>query len=106
MINSENTQHITHISKLPQSTSNAIKNDSGEDLQSGGNPRTTTLQKKLEKKITKLRLPKKWRNLERLGQLVFQILKYQRRPTSNRRCMSTIPWKALQILISKMESYK
>ena len=26
--------------------------------------------------------------------------------TSNRRCISTIPWKALQTLISKMESYK
>ena len=34
-----------------------------------------------------------------------RILKYQRRPTSNRRCISTIPWKSLQILISKMESY-
>ena len=30
----------------------------------------------------------------------------QRRPTSNRRCISTIPWKALQFLISKIESYK
>ena len=29
MINSENTQYITHISKLPQSTSCAIKNNSG-----------------------------------------------------------------------------
>ena len=41
-----------------------------------------------------------WRNWDS------RILKYQRRPTSNRRCISTIPWKALQILISKMESYK
>ena len=63
-------------------------------------------RKKLEKKITELLSPKKWRNLERLGRLVCWILKDQRRPTSNRRCMSTIPWKALQILISKMESYK
>ena len=30
----------------------------------------------------------------------------QRRPTSNRTCISTIPWKALQILNSKMKSYK
>ena len=30
----------------------------------------------------------------------------QRRPTSNRRCISTIPWKTLQTLNSKMESYK
>ena len=77
-----------------------------EDLQSGGNPRTTTPKKKLEKKITKLRSLKKWRNLLRLGQLVYRILKYQRRAASNRRRISTIPWKALQILISKMESYK
>ena len=41
-----------------------------------------------------------------MGQLAYRILKYQRRPTSNRRCISTILWKALQILISKMESYK
>ena len=33
------------------------------------------------------------------------ILKYQRRPTSNRTCTSTIPWKALQILNSKIESF-
>ena len=37
------------------------------------------------------RSPKKWRNLERKRQLAFRILKYQRRPTSNRRCISTIP---------------
>ena len=106
---------------------------SREDLQSGGNPRTTTLtgcepkelatvsrieaysgdpyqlydvQAKLEKKITELLSPKKCRNLKKLGRLACRILNYQRRPTSNRRCMSTIPWKALQTLISKMESYK
>ena len=39
-------------------------------------------------------------------ELACQILKYQRCPTSKRRCISTIPWKALQTLISKMESYK
>ena len=46
------------------------------------------------------------RNLERLGRLACRILNCQRRPSSNRRCISTIPWKALQTLISKMESYK
>ena len=60
----------------------------------------------LEKKISELLFVKKWRNLERLGRLACRILKYQRRPTSNRRCISTIPWKALQTLISKMESCK
>ena len=61
-------------------------------------------RKNLEKKITELLSPKKWGNLEKLGRLVCQILNYQRRPASNRRCIST-PWKAPQILISKMESY-
>ena len=89
--------YITHISKLPQLTSCAIKNHSFvKTLQSGGNPRTTTptgydpeelatvLQDKLEKKITELRSP------ERLGQLAYRIFKYQRRPASNRRCISAI----------------
>ena len=107
MINSE--KHPVHHPHLQAPSVDKLRHLESlwrEDLQSDGNPRTTTLQTKLEKKITKLRSPKKWRNLERLGQLVYQILKYRRRPTSNRRCMSTIPWKALQILISKMESYK
>ena len=59
-----------------------------------------------KKKITELLSPKKWRNLENLGRLVCRIPNYQRRPTSNRRCISTIPWKALQILISKVESFE
>ena len=63
-------------------------------------------RKKMEKKITELLSPKKWRNLEKLRRLVCQILNYPRLPTSNRRCISTIPWKALQTLISKMESCK
>ena len=63
-------------------------------------------RKKLEKKITELRSPTKWRNLERLGRLACQIPKYQRRPASNRRCISTIPWKALQILIEDGELQK
>ena len=41
-------------------------------------------RRKLEKKITELLSPKKWRNFERLGRLACRILKYQRRPTSNR----------------------
>ena len=55
-------------------------------------------RKKLEKKITELLSPKKWRNLENFRQLVCRILNYPRLHTSNRRCISTIPWKALQIL--------
>ena len=44
MIHSENTQYITHISKLSQSKSSAINNQSlwRENLQSGGSSRTTT----------------------------------------------------------------
>ena len=38
---------------------------------------------------------RRWRHLERLGRLVCQVPTYQRCPTSNRRCISTIPWKAL-----------
>ena len=63
-------------------------------------------RKVLKNMIIELRSPKKWRNLVNLGQKEYGILKYQRRPTSNRRCISTIPWKTLQILISKMECYK
>ena len=105
-----------------------------EDLQNGGNPRTTTAtfyepkelatvlrieaysgdpyhflmyMKKLGKKINELRSPKKWRNLERLGRPAYRFFsKYQRRPASNLRCFSTIPWEALQILIFKIESCK
>ena len=130
----ENTQYVPHISKLTPSTSGAIKNHSGvKTCRVAENPRTTTptgyeptelatvsrieaysgdpyqymmYKKNLEKKITELRSPKKWRNLEKLGQPACRILQYGRRPTSNRTCISTIPWKALQILISKMESYK
>ena len=103
------------------------------DLQRGGNPRATTptgyepqelatisrikaysgdpyqccdVQEILEKKVSELLSPKKWRNLEGLGRLARRILNCQRRPTFNRRYTSTIPQGALQILISKMESYK
>ena len=109
---------------LSQSTSSAINNHSGvktcrmpetraRQLPQNMSPKSLRLsqgskiileiqinylmrRKNLEKKCTKLRSSKKWWN----------FLKYQRRPTSNRRCISTIPWKASQILISKMESYK
>ena len=37
---------------------------------------------------------------------VSSTLKYQKRPTSNHRCISTTPCKALQILITKMEVTK
>ena len=130
--NSENTPYIPHISKLPQSTSCAIKNHSGvktgrvaetraPQLLQITSPKNLRLSqgskllleihinymmymKKLEKKITELLSPKKWRNSERLGRLACHSPKYQRRPTSNRKCIS--PWKALQIQISKIESYK
>ena len=129
-------EHSVHPAHLQAPSVDKLRHQESlwrEDLQSGGNPRTTTptgynpkefatvsriedysgdpyqlydVQKNLEKKITELLSPKKWRNLERLGHLACWILKYQRRPTSNRRCISTIPWKALQILISEVESYK
>ena len=109
--NSENTQYIP---KLPQPTSCAIKNHSGvktckvaetraPQLPQVMSPRSLRLSpesklileihincmmymKILTKKITELLSPKKWRNLERLGQPAYRTLKYQRRPTSNRRC--------------------
>ena len=132
--NSENTQYITYITKLPQSTSCAIKNDSGVKTCRGAETRAQQLPQvmsprslrpsqgsklileihinymmymiKLEKKITELLSPRKWENLERLRQLASRILKFQRRPTFNRRSISTIPWRALQILTSQMESCK
>ena len=60
-------------------------------------------RKNLEKNITELLSPKKWRNLEKVGHTFCRILKCQGRPTSNRTFTSTIPQKALQILISKIE---
>ena len=90
----ENTQYIPHISKITQSISNAIKNHSGvKTCRMDGNPRITTptgyelkelatvsrieaysgdpyqsydVQEKLEKKITELLSPKKWRNVEKI----------------------------------------
>ena len=122
----ENTQ--LHPAHLPAPSVDKLRHR--EDLQSGHNNshrlwaqstcehlenrsifrRSTSIflmyRKILEKKITDLLSPKKWRNLEKLGRLVCRILNYQRRPTSNRRCISTIPWNALQTLMSKMESYR
>ena len=46
------------------------------------------VQEKVGKKIAELLSQKKWRKIERLEQLACRILKYQRRPTSNRRCIS------------------
>ena len=63
-------------------------------------------QKEFGEEDHRARTPKKWRYLARLERLACRILKYQRRLTFRHRCFSTIPWKALQILISKVESYK
>ena len=131
---SKNTQYIISLSRLSQSTSSAIKNHSGVKTCRVAETRARQLHKlwaqrtcdrlkdrslcwrstsiiwcagkNLDKKITELLTLKKWRHLEKLAQLVCWILNYQGRPTSNRRCMSTIAWKALQILTSKMDSYK
>ena len=93
----ENTQYIPHISKLPQSTSCAIKNHSGVKICTVAETRAQQLpqvmspknlrpsreakhvleihiddlmhRKNLEKKITELLPSKKWKNLERLGRL-------------------------------------
>ena len=133
MIISENTQYITHISTLSQSTSSAIKNHSGV--------KTCRVAVSAHDSSHRLSAPtacdclkdrslfwrsisitwctgKSWRRrlpscchrrsegIWRIWDLAYRIPKYQRRLTSNRRCISTIPWEALQILISKMESYK
>ena len=47
MINSENTQYVTHISKLPQSTSYAIKNHSGAKTCRVAETRAPQLSKKI-----------------------------------------------------------
>ena len=132
--NTKSTQYITHISKLSQSTCCAIKNHSGVKTCRVAETRAQQLtqvmspknlrpsresthmleiqinymmyRKNLEKKITSSYHRRKWRNLEKLGRLVCPILNYQRRLPSNRWCISTIPWKALQILISRVKSYK
>ena len=116
---SKNTQDIMHISMISQSTSSAIKNHSGvktcrvaetraRQLPQVMSPKILRLSRgskiileihinilmhrnNLEKKCTELRSPKKWRDLCELGHTACRIIKYQKRPTSNRRCMSTIP---------------
>ena len=92
-------EHSTHPAHLQAPSVDKLRHQESlwrEDLQSGGNPRTTTptgyepkeratvsrieacsgdpyqlydVLDKLEKKITELLSPKKWRNLERLGRL-------------------------------------
>ena len=109
----EHTQYIPHISKITQSTSCAIKNHCGvktcrlaetraQELPQVMSPKNlrpsrgsklileihtncVMYRKNLEKKITELLSPKKWRNLERLGWLAYRIPNNQRRPTSDRR---------------------
>ena len=63
-------------------------------------------KKDLETKITELFSPKNWTIWDELRRLVSRMPHCLRHPTSNRKCISTIPWQALQLLISKMESYK
>ena len=100
----------TCAQQLPQVMSPKNLRPSRESKHSGDPYQLYDVQENLETKITKLLSPKKCRNLENLGRpaapTAYRILKYQRRPTPNRGCMSTIPWKALQSLISKMEGYK
>ena len=61
---------------------------------------------KILEKIAELRSAKEWRKFKRLGQSACRILNNQTRRTSSRKCTSTISWKALQTLISKMENCK
>ena len=68
-------------------------------------------QKEFGKEDHRAPITEEAKDLEKLGHTAYRITyasiqKYQRRPMSNRTCTSTIPWKALQILISKMESYE
>ena len=103
-----------------------------KNLQSGGNPRTTTPTDHEPKKLSTVsrilgiidpyqssdvqnefehdhRAPIT-EEVQEFGEIGTHGLPdseiSERRPTSNRTCTSTIPWKALEILISKMESYK
>ena len=105
-----------------------------KDLQSGGNPRTTAPTGYEPKELATVSRIEAYsgdpyqffdvqeqfgeedqraaitEEVEEFGEIrtagVHPILNYQRRPASNHRCISTIPWKALQFLISQMESYK
>ena len=101
-INDPHTQqvHHAHLQALLVDKQRHEESLWREDLQSGGNPRKTfstgcepkelatvskispkrdpfnymMYKKGLDKKITELRSPKKWRNLEKLERLVFRIL--------------------------------
>ena len=129
-------EHSVHPAHLPAHSSGAVKNHSGVKTCRLAETRARQLpmviipkslrpsqesklileihvnfimhRKNLEKKKIDLRAPHHRRSgkLEKLGRLACWILNYQRRPTCNRRCTSTIPCKALQSLISKMESYE
>ena len=104
-----------------------------KDLQSGGNPRTTCstgyepkelatvsrieaysgdpyqlydVQEKVGEADPRALITEEVEEFREAGTAGVPDFFYQRRPTSDRRCISTIPWTALQILISKMESYK
>ena len=86
----EHSAHPAHlqgpsVDKLrhQESVRSRIKAYSGDPYQ------LFDVQEILEKKVSELLSPKKWRNLERLGRLVCRIL--SRHPTFNRRYTSTIP---------------
>ena len=129
---STHREHPVHPAHLQAPSVDKLRHQESlwrEDLQSGGNPPQAMSpknlrlsqgsklileihinymihKKKLEKNIYELLSPKKCRNLERLGRMARRILKEPRRRTSNRRCISTVLWKALQTLVLKMESCK
>ena len=126
----ENTQYIPHISNLTQSKSGAIKIHSGVKTCRVAEPRAQQLPQVMSPKSLRpsqeskliLEIHVNYMMLRKiLGKKITEEVKEfgeirtagapdseknQRRPTSNRRCISIIPWKPLQILTSKMESYK
>ena len=119
--------HHSHLQALPVDKLRHQESLWRENLQSGGNTRTTSptgsepkelatvpriehysgdphqlydVQEKFGEEVHQAPITEE----VKLARPAYRIPNYQRQPTSNRRCISTIPWKALQILISKMES--
>ena len=129
---SKNTQYIINLSKSSQSTSGAIMNHSGvrtcrvaepsknvlhrlraqracdclKDLEDNRSISVFDAQKEFGERDHRVPITEEVKEFGEIGTHSLPDSRKQRRPTSNRTCTSTIPQKALQILISKMESYK
>ena len=123
-VTSKNTQYIINLFKLsPVDKQRHQESLWREDLQSGGSPRPTTLTGYEPKELaTVSRIDNFWctgnfgeedhrapitEEVKEFGEIGTHSLPDSKLPeTSYFLCTSTSLWKALEILISKMESYK